>query len=304
VTRALDSIPEARVFAREARRAGRRIGFVPTMGALHEGHLELVRAAARETDCVVVSIFVNPLQFAPDEDFERYPRDLEADRSRLAALGVDAVFCTTPAEMYPEGFRTHIEQGGLFQKLEGVARPHFFRGVTTVVTKLFHIVTPDVAFFGQKDAQQCILIHRMVVDLDFDLTLRVVPTRREPDGLAMSSRNAYLDGEDRQRATVLYRALRRAAAGFARGERRSSELFRAMDEELATVPEFEIDYRAIVDLGSLDPVEVVRDRALAAVAGRLGSTRLIDNWILGGEGRPDAGILGRVFQIDSAGRGP
>jgi pantoate--beta-alanine ligase len=278
-----DTIEGIVEYTRRLRREGRTIGFVPTMGALHEGHLSLAREAVARHDVAVVSIFVNPLQFGPDEDFETYPRDLDADCARLEAAGVDAVFTTTPAEMYPEGYRTHVVVEELPETLCGRFRPVHFRGVTTVVTKLFHIVRPHAAYFGQKDAQQCIVLRRMVEDLNFDLALRALPTVREPDGLALSSRNAYLSAEERPKALALHRALAEARRLFEAGERRSAAILEAMDRIFAAVPALRVEYRQIVDLETLRDLDRIEDRALAAVAARLGGTRLIDNTVLGAD---------------------
>jgi pantoate--beta-alanine ligase len=283
----IDSIEETTRFCRRARRRDQRIGFVPTMGALHEGHLSLVRASAADSDLTVVSIFVNPLQFGPDEDFESYPRDLDGDCARLEAAGAGLVFTTTPAEMYPDGFRTYVVQEELPDTLCGPFRPVHFRGVTTVVTKLLHIVRPHFAYFGQKDAQQCVLIERMVEDLNFDCEVRVGPTVREPDGLAMSSRNAYLSPEERRKALALHRSLEEARRLFHAGERRSAAIFEAMDRIFTGVPELHLEYRQIVDTRSLRDIDTIEDRALVAVAGRLGRTRLIDNTILDSARRSD-----------------
>jgi len=279
----IDTIEAARRFGREARANARRIGLVPTMGALHEGHLSLVRAAVAATDVAVVSIFVNPLQFGPSEDLAAYPRDLDRDCAKLAPLGVAAVFALRAEEMYPEGYRTYVVQEGLGDTLCGKFRPGHFRGVTTVVTKLFHLVQPHVAFFGRKDAQQCIVLRRMVKDLDFDLEIRALPTVREPDGLAMSSRNAYLSPGERRDALVLSRALEEARRRFAAGERRAAAILEAMDRVFAEVPAVRIEYRQIVDLEDLHDLEAIGERALVAVAGRVGRTRLIDNVVLGGD---------------------
>ena len=287
----LDGIAAAQAHFRDVSASGRRIGFVPTMGALHEGHLDLVRAASAESDYPVVSIFVNPLQFSPGEDFDRYPRDLEGDAARLEPLGVKAVFTAPHEEMVPPGFRTHVIQEGLFEPLCGGFRPGHFRGVATIVTKLFHIVSPSVAFFGQKDGQQCIVLKRMIDELSFDVEMRVVPTRRESDGLAMSSRNAYLDPALRARATVLYRALASARERFESGQRETAPLLEAMDDILNAEPEFRVEYRDIVDTRDLTRLDRVENRALAAIGGWLGPSRLIDNVVLGGEGLPNAGLF-------------
>jgi len=263
-----------------ARREGRRIGFVPTMGALHEGHLALVRAARAETDFVVVSVFVNPTQFGPGEDLAAYPRTLESDRAACEREGVALLFAPSTCEMYPQGFATYVVQEGLTERLCGVSRPGHFHGVCTVCAKLFNIVQPDVAFFGQKDYQQTVVIGRMIRDLNLDLALRVVPTVREPDGLAMSSRNQYLTAEQRREAVCLWQALRRAEDLVRRGETDASVLRRAMKEVIEQASEAHVDYVAIVNPDDLTDVDRVQERAVAAVAVRFGNARLIDNAIL------------------------
>jgi pantoate--beta-alanine ligase len=276
------------------RRAGERIAFVPTMGALHEGHLSLVRLAHTHAERVVASIFVNPAQFAPHEDLDRYPRPLERDRQQLAAEGCDLLFLPGVEVIYPPGFATHVEPAGAAEGLETDYRPHFFRGVATVVTKLFHLVAPDVAVFGQKDAQQLAVVRQLVRDLDFPLTIVAGPTAREADGLAMSSRNVYLEAADRQAATVVYRALQRAADLVLGGERRAYRLRAAMAEVLAAEPRVTgTDYTEVVDASSFRPLENLAGTVVLAVAARLGATRLIDNLVLRVDagGKPHAEIL-------------
>ncbi len=273
----IDSIERMRAFSRAARAAGRTIGFVPTMGALHEGHLSLVRRARAENDVAVASIFVNPLQFGPNEDYARYPRDPEGDRRLLASAGCHAAFTTTPEAMYPPGFRTYVVQEDLATKLEGASRPGHFRGVLTVVLKLFEIVRPDRAYFGQKDFQQTVVIGRMIRDFCLDVEMVVCPTVREADGLAMSSRNRYLGERERADAASLSRGLAAAQRLFRGGERDPSILRRAIEEPIRAAPTATIDYVAIVDAEHLDPVAVVRPGDVALVAARIGSTRLIDN---------------------------
>ncbi len=270
---------------REVRRAGKRLGLVPTMGALHAGHLSLVRAARAGCDVVAVSIFVNPLQFGPQEDFNRYPRDLERDRTLLNQERVDLVFVPSVEEMYGRERNTYVTVEGLSERLCGRSRPGHFRGVTTVVAKLFHIVEPDVSFFGQKDAAQAAIIRKMVRDLNFDTQIVVAPTVREPDGLAMSSRNAYLTAEQRKQATVLYRALMRMQTLADRGERRSAELIRTGEEVIHEEPGAKLDYLEIVNPDTLEPVADVDGGALVAVAALVGTTRLIDNVLLTGAGQ-------------------
>ncbi|MFG0318752.1 MAG: pantoate--beta-alanine ligase [Planctomycetota bacterium JB042] len=264
------------------RAEGATIGFVPTMGALHEGHLSLVRAAKRRCDRALVSIFVNPLQFAPGEDLERYPRDFDGDREKLASAGCDAVFTATPEEMYPADFSTYVVEDRLSTTLEGASRPTHFRGVLTVVCKLFHVARPDVAFFGQKDAQQALLIRRMVRDLGFRLEVSVEPIVRDPDGLALSSRNAYLDPHERTRALSLSRALGAARAAYDGGERDAAEL-RAAARSAIESGGVEPEYLEVRDAETLAPLERVTEKALVLVAARVGKTRLIDNAVLGGD---------------------
>lgn len=275
------TIAQVREFVGAQRRAGRSIGFVPTMGALHEGHLSLMRRAREECDVVVISIFVNPTQFGPGEDFDRYPRDLEGDCRKARSVGVDAVFAPGAAEMYPQGFATFVEQEGhLVSCLEGRFRPGHFRGVLTVCLKLFEIVAPDRAYFGQKDYQQALVVGRMVRDLNLPLELVVCPTVREPDGLAMSSRNAYLSQDERTRALSLSRGLRAAQDALARGERDARRLEAIVRAEIEAAEPSAIDYVAVADAETLEPVETVDRRCVAAVAVRFGQTRLIDNCLL------------------------
>ena len=276
----LTTIPGIRAASRAARGVGQRIGLVPTMGALHEGHLSLVRAAKAQTDFVIVTIFVNPLQFGPKEDLSKYPRMFERDCALLEKEGVDVIFAPSVEEMYPGGAVTFVHVEGLSDRLDGVSRPGHFRGVTTVVSKLFHIAEPDQAFFGQKDAAQVAIIKRMVRDLDMAVEIVVCPIVREPDGLAMSSRNAYLDATQHKQALVLSRALSRVEALFRRGERDARLLISAGQEVLRSEPEVRPDYLSIVDPDSLEPVEQASPGSLAAVAAYVGTTRLIDNAIL------------------------
>ena len=254
------------------RREGRAIGLVPTMGALHAGHLSLVELARRENDVTVVSVFVNPLQFGPHEDFERYPRDEARDRAMLETAGVHAVYMPSVAAMYPPGSTTRVEVGAVAEPLEGAARPAHFTGVATVVTKLFAAVQPDRAYFGQKDAQQVAVIRRLTADLDLGVEIRVGPTVRESDGLATSSRNVYLGVEERKAATSLSRGLRAAAAAYAAGERVSERLREAIVAEVSAEPLVRLEYAEVVD-----PETFTAPGRLAVVAARVGMTRLIDN---------------------------
>ncbi len=263
------------------------------MGALHEGHLSLVKAARAQSDFVIASIFVNPLQFGPNEDLAKYPRTFERDCQLLEAEGVAAVFAPTPEEMYSHGpsgrgestpSATFVEVEGLPQKLEGRTRPTHFRGVTTVVAKLFNIVQPDRAFFGQKDAQQVIIIQKMVRDLNMDIDIIVCPIVREHDGLAMSSRNRYLDAEQRRQALVLYRALTRIQTEADRGESNATKLAESGKSVIAEEPQVRLDYLEIVDRDSLDPLQDISRGALVVIAAYVGPTRLIDNIVLHGAG--------------------
>ena len=275
-----NGIPEARAACGEARAGGKRLGLVPTMGALHEGHLSLVRAAKAQCDVVAVSIFVNPTQFAPSEDLAKYPRQFERDERLLGTEGVEILFAPRVEEIYPGGEISWVWVEGLSEKLDGRSRPGHFRGVTTIVAKLFHIIEPAAAFFGQKDAAQLAVIRRMVRDLNFPVEIVACPIVREADGLAMSSRNAYLNGEERVRARVLRRSLLRVEEEFRAGERDAGRLISAGKEILAGEPQVRLDYFEIVDPDTLDPVERISQKALAAVAAYVGSTRLIDNLLL------------------------
>ncbi len=265
---------------REARSGGQSIGLVPTMGYLHEGHLELVRQAKKRCDKVIVSIFVNPTQFGPGEDLERYPRDLDRDAMLSEGVGADVIFNPPVAEMYPAGYCTYVDVERITEKLCGNARPGHFRGVATVVTKLFNIVRPDVAFFGQKDAQQALVINRMVTDMDMDLEVVTVPTVREPDGLAMSSRNVYLEPAQRQAALALSRSLRRAEKVFQAGERDAARIRQLVIEIIKKEALLEIDYVEIYSHPELEPIDIIEGPALLALAVKTGRARLIDNTVL------------------------
>ncbi|MBK9154285.1 MAG: pantoate--beta-alanine ligase [Chloracidobacterium sp.] len=267
--------------SRKLRRESRTVGFVPTMGALHEGHIALVKKARQMSDVVIVSIFVNPAQFGPNEDFDRYPRDLTADAALLAEYEVDYVFVPETEEIYGPGFSTYVYVEGLTETLEGASRPGHFRGVATIVTILFNTVRPDLAFFGSKDAQQVGVIKRLTRDLGFDTEIVVVPTVREESGLALSSRNSLLSPEDRSKAAIIYAALVAAKTAFKNGERNASELAQIVEDKLRSEPAATIDYIAVVNNDDLEPVEKIDDReVLIAVAVRFGSVRLIDNIIL------------------------
>ncbi|MGA8011363.1 MAG: pantoate--beta-alanine ligase [Candidatus Acidiferrales bacterium] len=264
----------------DARRSDRLLGLVPTMGALHEGHLSLVREAQRQCSPVVVSIFVNPKQFGPSEDFQKYPRTLEADATALENLGVDCVFAPPPEEIYPPGFRTWVAVEGLSDRLEGRSRPGHFRGVTTVVLKLFEIVQPRFAFFGRKDAQQVRIIRQMSADLDLGTEIVVCPIVREPDGLALSSRNAYLSASDRRAATVLYRSLDGVRREIAAGERDVVHLLASVGKMIEAEPGVSLDYAEVVDADTLEPAMALRKLCYVLLAARVGSTRLIDNALI------------------------
>jgi pantoate--beta-alanine ligase len=255
------------------------IGFVPTMGCLHEGHLSLVREARRMSDIVVVSIFVNPKQFGPNEDYDRYPRNIAKDTELLQKENVDYVFHPSVEEMYPAGYRTYVVVEDLSEKLCGKSRPNHFRGVATVVMKLFNIVQPNFAFFGQKDAQQVVIIKRMLKDLNSNIEIITLPIIREPDGLALSSRNNYLNSEERKAATVLYKSLMKAKELIQSGEHKSAKISKAIIDMITQEPLAKIDYVEIVDLENLEPVKTVGKNTLIAIAVYIGTTRLIDNII-------------------------
>jgi len=269
----------------DLRRDGKRVGFVPTMGALHPGHQSLVERARSESDVVVSSIFVNPLQFGPSEDFERYPRDLEGDRAKLEAAGCDVLFTTSPSAMYPHGFQTYVvPEGALATRFEAAVRPGHFRGVATVVLKLLNVVGPTRAYFGRKDAQQLAIVKRMVSDLNVPVQIVPCPTVREPDGLAMSSRNAYLSAEQRAAAPAIHRALRAARARICKGERDAAALRAELASDLRSAFGVDPDYAELVDPASFEPLGAtipeqrnVLAPILAIIAQRVGTTRLIDN---------------------------
>jgi pantoate--beta-alanine ligase len=275
-----ETIEEMRAACRAARHGGNRLGFVPTMGALHEGHLSLVRAAKAKCDVVAASIFVNPTQFGPTEDLAKYPRTFERDCQLLENEGVQLLFAPAVEEMYPPGAVTWVTVEGLSDKLDGRSRPGHFRGVSTVVAKLFHVVEPDVAFFGQKDAAQVAVIRRMVRDLRFAVEIVACPIVREPDGLAMSSRNAYLNEQQRKPALVLHRALKRVKKLWETGEHSVEKLLAAGRDEIAMEAAARLDYFEIVDPDSLNAVREAKSGTLVAVAAFVGTTRLIDNILL------------------------
>jgi pantoate--beta-alanine ligase len=278
--RQIETIAEMKSACRGVARASKTLGLVPTMGALHEGHLSLVRASRAQCDVTAASIFVNPLQFGPSEDLAKYPRTLERDAALLEELGVDFLFVPTVAEMYPPGARTYVDVSDLSGKLDGGSRPGHFRGVATVVCKLFEIVRPDRAYFGQKDAAQVVLLRKMARDLDMDVELVVCPIVREADGLALSSRNVYLSPEQRQQALVLSRSLQEVRSVAETGERDAAKLLEAGRRVIAAEPGAKLDYYVVVDPDTLEPVAKVSRGTLVAVAAWVGTTRLIDNMVL------------------------
>ena len=276
------TVKEMQEFALRLKQEGRRIGLVPTMGALHEGHLTLMRAAKEATDFVISSVFVNPTQFGPNEDFDAYPRRFEEDCRKLESVGVDAVFHPQAADMYPQGFCTYVNvDGDITHKLCGAQRPIHFRGVATVVTKLFNITQADEAFFGQKDAQQVVVVCRFVQDLNLPVHINMVPIVREESGLARSSRNVYLSPEEKTAALVLSRSLRLAKDAYEKGERNAAVLKALVTKEIAGEPLAAIDYVDLFSFPALEAIETVDEKSLLALAVRIGKTRLIDNIILG-----------------------
>jgi len=276
------NIKEMQSISESLRKTGKSIGFVPTMGYLHDGHMSLVERARKENDIVVMSIFVNPVQFAPGEDFDRYPRDIERDKKIAQEGGVDYLFVPEVSEMYPEGYSTYVEVEGITEVLCGAKRPGHFRGVATVVTKLFNIVKPHRAYFGKKDFQQLKVIERLVKDLNFDVEVIGCPIVREKDGLAMSSRNVYLSPKERESATSLYRALKLAKELIEKGERNPETIKSKMEEFILSHPHVKaIDYIEIVDSETLKPVDEIKEGTLIALAVFVGNARLIDNWVVG-----------------------
>jgi pantoate--beta-alanine ligase len=276
----VDSIARMSTLSRMFRKEGKAIGFVPTMGYLHDGHLSLVRAARKHTDVVVMSVFVNPLQFGPKEDFERYPRDLKRDENLASSAGVDIIFCPSAKEMYPEGYSTYVNVEGLSETMCGSSRPGHFRGVATAVAKLFGIVRPDIAYFGQKDAQQAAIIRRMVRDLNMGIEIKVMPIVREKDGLAMSSRNTYLSESERSDAAVIHRSLAKAEELIASGERDAKRVVALIRAVLSEHPSVRTEYISIVGADDLDELDAISKDAIVAVAASVGRTRLIDNIVI------------------------
>ena len=273
-------ISELRNTIASIKKNSRLIGFIPTMGYLHEGHVSLIRKARLDTDCVVVSIFVNPIQFGPKEDFKRYPRDLDRDLKLCKANAVDIVFAPEAESIFPEDFLTYVNVEGLSDVLCGSSRPGHFKGVTTIVAKLFNIVRPNIAYFGQKDAQQAVVIEKMVKDLNMPLRIRVMPTVREKDGLAMSSRNIYLKPEERKEALSLYKSLKLAEELYKKGERNPEAIISKMRNLILRHRDLNIDYISIVDINTLKTIDRISGKALVAVAAWVGKTRLIDNVVL------------------------
>jgi len=273
----LKTIPEMKEAVRERKSQGMSVGFVPTMGYLHDGHLSLVQESLKRTDSTVVSVFVNPAQFGPKEDFKEYPRDLKRDAEILERMGVNFLFAPDAGEMYPEGYKTYVKVHDLQDRLCGRSRPGHFRGVCTVVLKLFNIVNPDISFFGQKDAQQAIILKRMAKDLNLDVKIDVLPIVREGDGLALSSRNTHLNPEERKAAVSLSRSLKEAQMMTESGERDTEKIIQRMREIIGKEPLAEIDYIDIVDMNGLEPIKKIDKEALIALAVFIGKVRLIDN---------------------------
>ena len=276
----IETIPRMSVAVRLLKKDGKSIGFVPTMGYLHEGHLSLARTAKKHNDIVIMSIFVNPIQFGPREDLDKYPRDLKRDEEMASQAGVDIVFYPSANDMYPSGFSTYVTVEKLTDGLCGESRPGHFRGVTTVVTKLFGIVKPDIAYFGQKDAQQALVIKKMVEDLNMGIDIKILPIAREKDGIAMSSRNVYLSKSERKDAGVLYEALTAARMLIDDGEKSSAKIIKTIETAIKAKPTAKVDYVSVVDAKNLKPVRTVSKGALIAVAAYFGKTRLIDNILI------------------------
>ncbi len=275
------TVKEIQAYAKEQKAAGKTIGLCPTMGALHEGHMTLMRAARKKCDIVIASVFVNPVQFGPNEDYDKYPRQFDADCEKLEKEGVDAVFHPEPLEMYPEGYGTYVTvESGITNVLCGARRPGHFRGVATVVTKLMNLARADEAFFGQKDAQQVAVVRRFVADLNLNVHVNMVPICREESGLARSSRNAYMSAEEKQAALVLSRSLKKAREAYDAGERSAAALKDIVSKELATEKLAKVDYVDVYTFPALQPVETVSEESLLAIAVYIGKTRLIDNIIL------------------------
>lgn len=276
----IENIASMHALSERKRMEGKLIGFVPTMGFLHEGHLSLIREARKQTDMVIVSIFVNPTQFRPNEDYDKYPRDLEGDTKKVNSAGGDIIFAPSARDMYPDGYLTYVNVEGITETLCGISRPGHFRGVTTVVTKLFNIVKPHKAFFGQKDYQQSVIIKKMVRDLNMDIDIILLPTVREHDGLAMSSRNSFLSTEERKVAPVLYRALIMASEMVKNGEKNTRKIYSEMKRMIENESLVVIDYISITDPETLTDISEIKGKTLIALAVKIGSTRLIDNILI------------------------
>ena len=278
--RVIEKISELKAAVAAQRRAGRTIGLVPTMGYLHEGHLSLVQASRRDNDITVISIFVNPAQFGPNEDFEKYPRDPGGDSRKAEEAGTDIIFAPSADEIYPGGYSTYVDISGITDRMCGKSRPGHFKGVATVVTKLFNIVQPDRAYFGQKDAQQLAVIKKLVRELNMNVEIAACPIVREKDGLAMSSRNVYLNSEERKAALVLSKSIFRAERLIAQGERDSDRVRRTVEGEIRQESLADIDYVTVVDADTLEELRLLKGRVLVAVAAKFGRTRLIDNAVV------------------------
>lgn len=276
----IDTVKDMQALSRRLRSEGRTIGFVPTMGSLHEGHLSLAKRSKQDNDVTIVSIFVNPAQFGPKEDFQQYPRDEEGDLKKLSSLAIDVVFIPEVSELYPEGFSTHIDIGNLGEKLCGISRPNHFQGVGLIVTKLFNSVNPDRSYFGQKDFQQTVIIKKLVRDLNFDINITVCPTVREHDGLAMSSRNRYLSPEERQAAPALYRALKHGQDLIEKGTVDGTHIRKAVETIVQSEPLVQIEYIEIVDITTLNTMEKIQIPVSICLAAKIGSTRLIDTIVV------------------------
>ncbi len=277
----IQTVKKMQAFSRNLRGQGKKIAFVPTMGYFHEGHLQLMKEARKMADCVVVSIYVNPTQFGPKEDFSKYPRDFDRDLKMARSVGVDVIYFPSNEEMYPEGYQTYVDVENVTRNLCGLSRPKHFRGVTTVCNKLFNIVLPHVAIFGKKDFQQFITIKRMVDDLNMDLKIIGLPTVREADGLAMSSRNKYLKENERTSALTLSKSLLLAQTLYSGGERKASVIIRAAEKLIRKSPHAIIDYIKICDTETLNDVDMIKSQAVMALAVKVGATRLIDNHVFG-----------------------
>jgi pantoate--beta-alanine ligase len=279
-TEIIDTVKKMHARTKAIRLSGKKIGLFPTLGFLHEGHLELIRQAKKRADCIVMSLFVNPTQFGPNEDFEKYPRDIEGDIKKAAGEGTEIVFMPSVQEMYPEGFQSVVKVENITKYLCGKSRPGHFEGVTTVVAKLFNIIKPHIAVFGQKDFQQLAVIRRMVKDLDMDIEIIGVPTFREPDGLAMSSRNKYLNPEERKSALCLKKAMDMVIKLVEQGERESNKILAVIRDLILSFPYTNIDYISICDPDTLEDINLLKEKSLLALAVKVGATRLIDNCLI------------------------